>query len=82
MFCGISCASGEESGDENIDTKEADIPENGKFHNSRRLQKWMISCKKKQKAKGKERDSLSLYRYKTHNNERPVAVCFPIYIHN
>ena len=63
MFCGISCASGEESGDENIDTKEADIPENGKFHNSRRLHNgWFLE---KKKEKGKERDSLSLYRYKT-----------------
>jgi len=65
VFCGISCASGEESGDENIGTKEADIPENGKFPEFKTPSEWMIPSKKIGKRNSKEWDSLSLYRCKT-----------------
>ena len=47
----------------------------------------MDDLKKVKKKRKKERSGI-LYHYiviksyRMHNNERPVAACFPIYIHN
>ena len=58
MFLDIPCVLGGECDEEEIDPKEEDIPENGKFHNSRCLQNgWFLT----RKGKEKELDALWLW---------------------